>query len=56
MELVVTELKLLKTFRIVVLQKGHSVNKQDVQNEPTANAYFSMQGNPLEFGFFCSNS
>jgi hypothetical protein len=44
MEWVVRQLKLLKLFRIIVLSKGHSVNKQDVQNEPTANAYYSMSG------------
>jgi hypothetical protein len=51
MELIVRELKLLKIFRVLVLQKGHSVNKQDVQNEATANAYFSMQGNLSSFNF-----
>lgn len=44
MEWIVCELKILKTFRIIFLLKGHSVTVQDVSNEPVSTIFFSSKG------------
>lgn len=34
---------------MIVLQKGHSVNRQDVQNDATAKAFYAMEGMIFHF-------
>jgi len=40
-EFLVCHLKLLECVRLIFLLKGHSVNEQDVSNEPTAIRFYS---------------
>lgn len=43
-EAVVSRWELLGTVRLIFYLRGHSVNSQDVSNEPTSRAFFAMTG------------
>ena len=43
LEFIVCKLRLLESFRIIYLLKGHSVSQQDVSNEPVSLVFFSQE-------------
>lgn len=43
MEFLVLRCGLLKSFEVVFLMKGHSVNKQDCHNEPLARLFYERE-------------